>query len=54
MQGRVKIHPVLLLMSILGGVQTLGPVGLVFGPVFTAIVLAALEIYRKDFLELAA
>lgn len=50
MRGRVKIHPVLLLLSILGGMLAMGPVGLVFGPVFIAIVIAALQIYQKEFL----
>ncbi|MBI2343166.1 MAG: AI-2E family transporter [Deltaproteobacteria bacterium] len=51
MRGRVNIHPMLLLLSILGGVQTMGPVGLIFGPVFLAIFLAALHIYRQEFVE---
>lgn len=49
MRGRVKIHPVLLLLGLLGGVQLLGPSGLIFGPVFIAILLAALRIYRREF-----
>lgn len=49
MRGRVDIHPVLLLLSILGGALSMGPVGLVFGPVFIALVLAALKIYRREY-----
>jgi predicted PurR-regulated permease PerM len=49
MRGRVKVHPVLLLLSILGGVQAMGPVGLILGPVFIAIFLAVLHIYREEF-----
>lgn len=49
MRGRVKIHPVLLLLSILGGVQAMGIVGLVLGPVLVAIFLASLRIYRREF-----
>lgn len=51
MRGRVNVHPVLLLLSILGGLQLMGPPGLVFGPVFIAIFLAALHIYRTEFVE---
>jgi predicted PurR-regulated permease PerM len=51
MRGRVNIHPILLLLSILGGVQVMGPPGLIFGPVIIAILSAALEIYRKEFVE---
>lgn len=49
MRGRVNIHPVLLLMSLLGGVAFLGPSGLIFGPVLIAILLACLRIYRREF-----
>ncbi len=51
MRGRVKIHPVLLLLSILGGIQAMGIVGLVLGPVLVAIFLAALRIYRLEFVQ---
>lgn len=51
MRGRVNIHPLFLLLSILGGVQAMGPPGLIFGPVFVAILSAVLEIYRKEFVE---
>lgn len=49
MRGRVNIHPVLLLMSLLGGVTFMGPSGLIFGPVFIAVLLACLRIYRREF-----
>jgi len=51
MRGRVKVHPVLLLLSILGGIHALGPSGLVFGPVFVAILLEALQIYREEYAQ---
>lgn len=51
MRGRVNVHPVLLLLSILGGIQALGPAGLLFGPVFVAILLEALQIYREEYAQ---
>lgn len=50
MRGRVKVHPLLLLLSILGGVKTMGPVGLIFGPVFIAILVEVLQLYRTEVL----
>lgn len=49
MRGRVKIHPLLLFVSLLGGVAMMGPSGLVFGPVLMAVLLACLRIYRREF-----
>ncbi len=49
MRGRVNIHPVLLVLSLLGGAKTMGPTGLIFGPVFVAILQACLRIWRREF-----
>lgn len=49
MRGRVDAHPLLLLISLLGGVEVFGPSGLVFGPVLLAMLLACLRIYRREF-----
>lgn len=51
MKDRVKVHPVILLLSILGGVKAMGPSGLIFGPVFVGILLSALQIYRWEFVD---
>ena len=53
MRGRVKIHPVLLLLSILGGLEAMGIEGIILGPVLVAIFLAALRIYRLEFVQSA-
>lgn len=49
MRGTVNIHPVLLFLSILGGLEFMGPTGLIFGPVLVALVLASLQIYREEY-----
>lgn len=48
MRGKVNVHPLLLLLSLLGGATFFGPSGLIFGPVFMAILLAALRIYHRE------
>lgn len=40
-----KLHPFLILLSILGGVTFFGPVGFLFGPLVLALLFAFLEIY---------
>jgi len=43
------IHPVLLLLSVLGGVQVFGFFGIIYGPIIMIIVLTTLEVYVKYF-----
>lgn len=43
----VKIHPFLILLSVLGGLTFFGPVGFVIGPLIIALLFALLEIYKS-------
>lgn len=47
--SRAKISPLLVLISVLGGLQAFGPMGFLTGPIVLGIFLALLEIYRHDF-----
>ncbi len=49
--SRTNLHPLLVLLSVLGGIQLLGPLGFLLGPIFMAIFVALLDIYRKDLKE---
>lgn len=42
----VKIHPFLILLSVLGGIVFFGPIGFVLGPLIIALLFALLELYR--------
>lgn len=44
----LKMHPVLALLSILGGVQLFGFLGFLFGPIIMAVLIALVDIYSKD------
>lgn len=49
-----KLHPVLVLFSILGGVQLFGFLGVLLGPIIMAVLVALVNMYRtelKDYLE---
>jgi predicted PurR-regulated permease PerM len=48
----VHIHPFLILISVLGGLSTFGPVGFVLGPLILAFLFALLEIYRTSFTDI--
>lgn len=41
----IKIHPFIILLSVLGGLQLFGPIGFIAGPVVVALLIALLEIY---------
>lgn len=43
----VKIHPFLILLSILGGLSFFGPIGFVLGPLIIALLFALLELYKS-------
>lgn len=45
----IKIHPFLILLSVLGGLLYFGPIGFVLGPIVLAFLFALLEIYKVSF-----
>lgn len=44
----LKMHPLLALLSVIGGIQLFGFLGFLFGPIIMAIFLGLVEIYRTD------
>jgi predicted PurR-regulated permease PerM len=48
LHGRSNLHPLLGLLSVLGGVQALGPIGIVVGPMAVAILQTLLVILRTE------
>ena len=42
-----KVHPLFILLSVLGGIIYFGPVGFVLGPVIVSLLFALLDIYRE-------
>jgi predicted PurR-regulated permease PerM len=41
-----KVHPFLILLSVLGGIAMFGPIGFILGPVILSLFLVLLEIYH--------
>lgn len=49
--SRMKMHPLLVFLSMFGGLAVVGVMGLVVGPLVAAIVMSMVRIYRRDFLS---
>lgn len=49
MKTRIKIHPLLILLAMLGGIGFFGPMGLFFGPIALSVTMAMIDIYKKEF-----
>ncbi|MBI4089296.1 MAG: AI-2E family transporter [Candidatus Levybacteria bacterium] len=45
--SQTKMHPILMLFGILGGINVFGIIGIIVGPTIIALSLVALEIYRE-------
>lgn len=46
---RIRIHPILILFSMLGGLSVFGAFGIFFGPVILSVTLALIDIYKKEY-----
>ncbi len=45
------IHPMLVLIGVLGGVAAFGFIGLFLGPLIVGILIAVLKVYEADYLD---
>ncbi len=48
-QGRTNMHPLLVFLSVLGGLRTFGFLGIVIGPLVAALFVSFLNLYREEF-----
>jgi predicted PurR-regulated permease PerM len=48
LQGQSNLHPLLALLSVLGGVKALGPIGIVVGPMVVAFLQALLKMLQIE------
>lgn len=54
LQGQSNLHPLLALLSVLGGVEAMGPIGIVVGPMVVAFLQALLKMFQTELDALAA
>ena len=52
LHGQSKLHPLLALLSVLGGVQALGPIGIVAGPLAASMLQTLLNLLHREIMEL--
>jgi predicted PurR-regulated permease PerM len=45
--GRTKVHPVLILIGVLGGLQIFGFIGMLVGPLILALMVALIKFYEE-------
>jgi len=51
LHGQTNLHPLLALLSVIGGVQALGPIGIFVGPMLVAFLQALLNILNTELKE---
>lgn len=54
LEGRTNMHALLILLSILGGLQAFGWIGFIVGPTILAAMLALVDLYRSGILQSAS
>jgi len=52
LHGRSKLHPLLALLSVMGGIKALGPVGILVGPMIVAFLQTLLEMLHAELQEI--
>ena len=50
-KGRTDMHPLLVFLSVLGGLQVFGFLGILLGPLMVALFVSFLNFYREEFRE---
>ena len=48
-EGRAKMHTLMVFLSIMGGISYFGVLGMIFGPIIVAVGLTFLELYKLEF-----
>lgn len=49
MKNHMRLHELLVLISVFGGIEAFGAIGLLVGPMFVAMFVALLRIYDRDY-----
>jgi predicted PurR-regulated permease PerM len=51
MSGRTKVHPVLILIGVLGGLKIFGFVGMLVGPLILALLVAFIKFWEQAYMQ---
>jgi predicted PurR-regulated permease PerM len=47
--GKTRVHPVLILIGVFGGLRILGPIGMLVGPLILALLVALIKFYEQHY-----
>ena len=48
MKGHMRLHELLVLIAVFGGIEAFGAIGILVGPMFVAMFVAMLRIYERE------
>lgn len=49
LKGKIKIHPFIIMLSILGGLDVFGFLGIFIGPIIVSLLISVFQLYKLDF-----
>ena len=49
MKGHMRLHELLVLIAVFGGIEAFGAIGILVGPMFVAMFVALLRIYERKY-----
>jgi predicted PurR-regulated permease PerM len=49
--GRTNVHPVLILIGVLGGLRVFGFIGMLVGPLVLAMFVALIKFYEQNYMR---
>jgi hypothetical protein len=52
LHGQSNLHPLLALLSVIGGIQALGPVGILVGPMVVVFLLVLMRLVHRELSQL--
>ena len=52
LHGQSNLHPLLALLSVLGGIQALGPIGIIIGPMVVVFLQTLLKLVQRELLSI--
>lgn len=54
MKGKVKLHPLIIIFSVIGGISVFGPIGIIYGPLIAVFFTSLMEVYNQQFNQRSA
>lgn len=49
LKGKVQLHPLIIIFSVIGGITVFGPLGILYGPLISVFFTSLMEVYNAHF-----